>query len=401
MTEISAPEPSLSSRTIASHEQLLPPGAILLHIGPHKTGTTTVQYAFHETRAALRAQGVHYAGRWRHSVEAAQAVRGLAPKRSHRHGLRQWRRLVDESRNAPDARIVISSEWFSEATPAAIPRIIDDLGAERVHVVLTIRPLARILPSQWQQYVQDWITAPYEEWLDGVLNHPDDSPTPTFWIRHRHDELLARWATVVGSDRITVVIADDRDRRFVLRAFEGMLGLRPDTLDLREDRSNRSFTWPEVEVVRQINKSLGDAGVDRAIRQDLVLFGVSPALREREPTDDEPRIVTPRWALERAGQIGQEMAASIGASGARVVGDLSLLGSVPASAPIRGGRPVETWPEIAGEAVRGVVIRSGLTPAVDASSVRAIPLRHVSTTRLMRTLARRLRRAAAQRLLGT
>jgi hypothetical protein len=37
-------------------------------------------------------------------------------------------------------------------------------------VVVTLRPLARILPSQWQQYLQNGYCMPYLEWLDGILS---------------------------------------------------------------------------------------------------------------------------------------------------------------------------------------------------------------------------------------
>lgn len=39
-----------------------PDGSVILHIGPHKTGTTTLQAAFHQNREPLEAQGVHYVG---------------------------------------------------------------------------------------------------------------------------------------------------------------------------------------------------------------------------------------------------------------------------------------------------------------------------------------------------
>ena len=41
---------------------LLPEGCRLIHIGPHKTGTTALQWAMHVARDSLHEQGVHYAG---------------------------------------------------------------------------------------------------------------------------------------------------------------------------------------------------------------------------------------------------------------------------------------------------------------------------------------------------
>ncbi|MFC9845113.1 hypothetical protein ACFWFF_25725 [Streptomyces sp. NPDC060223] len=44
---------------------------------------------------------------------------------------------------------VVSSEFFADAPDdETIARIVDDLGRDRVPVLITLRPLARIMPSQ-------------------------------------------------------------------------------------------------------------------------------------------------------------------------------------------------------------------------------------------------------------
>ena len=55
----------------------------------------------------------------------------------------------------PAAPRGLSSEFFAEADDATARRVIADLGGARVHVVVTLRSLTRILPSQWQQYLQN------------------------------------------------------------------------------------------------------------------------------------------------------------------------------------------------------------------------------------------------------
>jgi hypothetical protein len=89
---------------------------------------------------------------------------------------------------------VLSSEFFAEADDATARRVIADLGGARVHVVVTLRSLTRILPSQWQQYLQNGFDFRYLEWLEGILSEPPQTPTPGFWRRHRHDALVTRWA---------------------------------------------------------------------------------------------------------------------------------------------------------------------------------------------------------------
>ena len=45
------------------------------------------------------------------------------------------------------------------------PGVARDLGGDRVHVVVTLRNLGRLLPSSWQQYLKYGLTTPYEKWL--------------------------------------------------------------------------------------------------------------------------------------------------------------------------------------------------------------------------------------------
>ena len=77
-----------------------------------------------------------------------------------------WRDLVGEIRRAREPRVVVSSEFFSLASPKVIERIVRDLDRERLHVMVTLRPLGRILPSQWQQNVQGGMTKTYETGSD-------------------------------------------------------------------------------------------------------------------------------------------------------------------------------------------------------------------------------------------
>src|SRR5215467_15796366 len=104
-------------------------GARLLHIVPHKTGTTTVQGAFHQARERLAAHGVVYAGAGRSPVRATLAVTGRpAMLGEARPDLAYWDKLVREVREAGDQRVVISSEFFADANDEAARRVVTDLG---------------------------------------------------------------------------------------------------------------------------------------------------------------------------------------------------------------------------------------------------------------------------------
>jgi hypothetical protein len=200
------------------------------------------------------------------------------------------------------------------------------LGPERTQVVITLRPLSRILASQWQQYMQNRMVIGYADWLEAVLDRPGQTEvTPSFWRRHRHDELVRRWAEVAGLERLTVVVVDEGEPFMLVRTFEQMLGLPPGTVRPSDTAANRSLTFPEVEFVRACNAELRRREISEADYTRFVRFGAVRHLQRRVPPPDEPRVLTPAWAAERTRLLAEEIVAGIAESGVRVVGDLASL----------------------------------------------------------------------------
>jgi hypothetical protein len=345
---------------------LLPDGTRLVHIGPHKTGTTTLQAAFHLARRDALRQGVRYAGPNRQPVHAAQAVAAIRDG-SEPPRIRSWRHLVGDVLRAKEPRVVISSEWFSEARAAGIRRIATDLDPARIHVAVTLRPLGRILASQWQQLAQSGWSTPFDRWLETIFRNPDAAEGARFWHRHAHGRLVKRWVEVVGPDRLTVVVVDDRDRGAMLRAFERLTGLEVGTLVAPDDRRNRSLTLAEVELVRELHRTLKPLGLESTDRLNLVLFGIAGHLKLRVPDAAEARIETPGWAVEESAAVARKAVAEIRATGVRVIGDLDSLAMVepvPAALPPTDAPPSPAdWPALAASASMGLLGFSGLARA--------------------------------------
>jgi len=341
---------------------LLPEGTRLVHIGPPKTGTTTVQSAFHSGRRAIAAEGVHYAGPNRQPVNPVLAVTGrVDPLTGKPPPIRRWHDLVREVTRAGESRVVISSEFFARADPGSIRTIVEDLDPVRTHIVVTLRPLSRILPSQWQQHVQSGMRTSLDAWLEAVFNAPDSNHARAFWYRHRDDALVDRWAQVAGPANVTVVALDEGDASMVLRVFEGLLGLPEGILVPDPDLDNRSMTLPEVEVVRAFNTLFRQEGLGTPLHHMVMRFGATSYMKTRQPKPDEARVEIPKWALDEAGAIAQTMVDSIVASGVRIVGDPQGLTRVPAGGWTDDDRPVPVvTPEIAATAALGVLIAGGL-----------------------------------------
>jgi hypothetical protein len=374
---------------------LLAPGTRLLHIGPHKTGSTMVQGAFCLARERLAAEGIFYPGKGRQPLTPVLAVTGqppllggIPPKIAY------WNDLVRNIHAAGTQRVVLSSEFFDEADDAAAHRIVTDLGGSRVHVVVTLRPLTSIIPSQWQQYLQNGYSFSYPEWLEGILSEPPRTPTPGFWRRHRHDELIARWAAAAGPENLTVIVTDESDPMMVLRTFESMLGLPAEFLVPQPGTVNRSLTLAEAEFVRLLNQEYERQGwPDRKYPVFMRDGAIARMKAARQPAPDEQKIVTPGWAVERAVSIGAEMAGNIQALGVRVVGDISTLSGIPpraaGSAADHGAVPPPIPAEAAALAVAGAFSAGGVggQPAEDVlSEIRAKVIMRVLISRARQRL---------------
>src|SRR6266571_5082647 len=313
-------------------ELLLAPTSRLVHIGPHKTGTTSVQTAFHVGRTMLRQHGVHYAGSLEQPLLAALAVAGGGGMRGSRPPRPEdWTELVDEVRDAGEQRVVVSTEFLSYADEAAARRVVTEITGGPVHVVITLRPIYKIAPSQWQQYVQNWLRVPYGEWLDGMFRRPPyDEPTPSFWRRHKQDEMVRRWAGAVGAGNLTVVVADESDPGMLLRTFEAFVGLPEGSLVPTKNAANRSLTFAEIELVRRLNVEFHKRRWPDDAHARFVRQGAARRMKTgRWPAPDEPRLPMPKWALERAAEVGAETVEAITSLGVRVVGELSALAAVP------------------------------------------------------------------------
>lgn len=305
----------------------IPIGTRLIHIGPAKTGTTSLQSAFHHNREAIAEHGVHYVGKGRQLWFAGlDAVRQSPNVARPTNGT--WARTVEEVQASTADRLVLSSEFFAYADDFAVRAITDALGADRTHVVITFRPLADMLSSSWWQYVQSGARIPYDAWLDAILRTDPEGKkvTPSFWRRSRIDRLAKPWVDRVGAENVTVIALAERPRDFVLRVFEELTALPQGVLVPDEGESNSSLPFPIVETARHFNqvvRSQGKRRMEQVNNNRLLAYDLLKA--NRDLLTDNRKVETPRWAADRAGEIMGEINEGLRALGVNVVGDLDAL----------------------------------------------------------------------------
>jgi hypothetical protein len=359
---------------MAEGSRPVPPGTVLLHIGPQKTGSTAIQVAFKLARDELEAEGVFYATRGRPRPAVVGWALGLPqPAGASRPSIDAWESFAARVAGSRAERVFVSNEDFSRAKPELIPKILADLGGrDRVRVVLVARRLDLFLPSQWQERVKAGDQRPYDEWLRVVLDRTSDERSWDRWnVWRSHDLrlLVNRWARHIDADRISVVVLDETDRRKLPAAFEHLLGL-PDGTIRPMSRINRGLTWGECEMLRGINEAFDERGWPKDVRRRFVRDQILSDLRARTPPPGRKTPPLPDWAVDTLRTISERRIAFLGERGVDLIGDLELLRVPDDVETVSGPFPEAQIPRQAvGEVVTALIAASLTAEEVEAAHV--------------------------------
>ena len=306
---------------------------IVIHPGFHKSGTTALQESLAANRELLKSHAIQYpafgtTAHHRLAWSLTQKPWGWRDRGGERVPKKYWSNHIREISAAKESTVIISSEFFSELDGEQIRKVRSDLAGHDLEILFTLRPLAKLLPSTYQQYLKYGTVAEYGEWLHSVLDKPGESKiNPTFWKRHSHSKVIARWADIFGAAKITVLIVNESQPTFLFDEINKYLQLPDNTLQAQATGSNRSLTMEEIALLLELNRrfpkerSWDEYGI--FIRNGYI----------RELTDfvpaaaDKAKLLTPEWAVTKANEIGSEIKQDLVASNVRVIGDLESLGN--------------------------------------------------------------------------
>ena len=306
---------------------------VYLHVGFHKTGTTAIQEALFTHSDQLRILGINYATKkekanHREAWALSERYWGWKKRGGEKTSIVEWKKRV-KNLKAQKINSVVSSEFFSEINDNQLNLMAKDLKDFDVEIIFTIRPLAKLLGSSYQQYLKYGIKASYEEWLDDIF-HNSEKPkfTPTFWMRHRHEEVISRWANAFGNKKIHLVVVDESEPDFLYDAFNMILKLPAGTLkEVQGLGSNRSLNYPEVALLLAINKAFPK---DRAWN-DYEVFIREGSIRhltnQIQLAGLGTKLLTPQWAVDEAAKLSSSSIAKRNDLGIIIYGDLGKLNS--------------------------------------------------------------------------
>ncbi|MGC4932847.1 sulfotransferase family protein [Gordonia sp. DT30] len=308
---------------------------VYVHIGLPKTGTTHLQdRLWHNRDLALGESGLLYPGNV--ISDHFHAAVHLQPERYldwvDPAFADAWPAMVAQMRPWPQTSL-ISHELLATATTESVGRLVDDLSfADEVQVIATVRDLARQLPSVWQENVKNQRCASFDEFFISVREQAEATTssehltdTEPFWEFQDYVQILARWAAVVGPERIHVVTVPRTPAAGdgLWERFLSVLRVDPAPLTVPVPNLNSSLSSAQTELLRRLNGRLQPDVVDwpryeRVVKERVVaeiMAGRSSGAARGLSADQRA------WVADRA----DVMIGGIEAAGYPVVGSLDDL----------------------------------------------------------------------------
>jgi hypothetical protein len=248
----------------------------LIHIGPHKTGTTYLQHAFTRLRPALAARGTLYPDMWgdmhgHHRLAARLAAGSELPA-----AFDQLNRLGADT-------ILLSSETFAYSGDADVRRLHALLAGEPATVVFYCRRWSELIPSCWRESVKHGSLMTLPEFALSCLGDPMASEYVNF------EHVLGRYAAVFGPGALRIVSYNS--------VLEG-------GTDLLTHFCQHFLSWPNPppDGPARINESLDmvDSEIIRALNALDWTRARDDRQRLYEPFLREKANLAVRWLIENA-----------------------------------------------------------------------------------------------------
>lgn len=272
------------------------PEALVVHIGVHKTGTSTIQASLAASYDDLLKRGILYprAGRSRswpgHANLPWEALDD--PRHQPEHGGTDA--LLAEIAAVGPRVVILSSEEFTLNPRKPAPaewagRLYDELRVSEVQVIGYVRPQWEFLESQYPYRVRDGKeSVPFPAFVERLLKSPRlDYPT-----------MFGDWRRVFA-DRLSVRPYDpdrfpgrDVNQDF-WRAVEGL----PDRPEHAMAPRNLRPGQREVEMLRLLRQTLADRGLDATAPLAPVFSAARRTLHDKLSEDPPFRGLTPELVV--------------------------------------------------------------------------------------------------------
>ena len=212
---------------------------LLIHIGVHRTGSTSIQQWLHRNRNALLEQGFLYPFAGVNHNDLARLVTTDSAAFQ-----RRLHELVDRATRSEAHTVILSAEDFSW-----LPRP-GDLA--RLGKVFDVRVLCYVRRQD------EWLESWYNQHVKWPWNRATSALTPEAFFAGRqgyhwidYARTLERWRAVFGGSAITVRPFDEvQSAGSVIDDFAELCGIDPSRLNVPQVGDNASVSAPSLMLLR-------------------------------------------------------------------------------------------------------------------------------------------------------
>ena len=174
---------------------------IHLHIGTHKTGTTSLQKFLDSNQKILKKFGILYPKTgWYHYSQHLLAfqLKGTTPNGVDTISDDIWMDLNKEISKSKLKNIVISSEIFATLNKEQIDQLKKELSDYNVKIYLYLRRQDELFESIYNQQVKEWRN-PRKETISYFMNKKNK-----LYGQFNYFQLVYNWSMVFGKENISI-----------------------------------------------------------------------------------------------------------------------------------------------------------------------------------------------------
>ncbi len=218
---------------------------LFLHVGPHKTGSTYLQYVFSRQSTALKKQGVEYPAAAREHIYGHHNLAFLLMEHplfhTNKNKLKRKLELLQHRGN-----LLLSSENFSRIPMEALPELKQLFPNHAFHVIYVARNGSRFLFSLWQQMIRTGMTLPLDKFdLNAALKFFKYNPLA-------HEENIRKFQISLKAEVSALdynsLAAQKTD---LTQPISKIIGAQIQPLF---EKINESLTIEQIELIRAANQ---------------------------------------------------------------------------------------------------------------------------------------------------
>jgi hypothetical protein len=224
---------------------------LVLHVGPHKTGTSSLQWALLTQFSAKRPQRFWYPEPVSRGPGHALAAHAILDSDSSAKQpfLKDW---IDAARQSECETLIVSAEALSAAYPDRVGSLAAQTKGCDVHLLFTLTPISRRSMSLWQGKVKHRFDQPLNAAGKEVLGAAGLAA-----------DLIEVFADAFPGAKISVIVVNRQSPLDLYHGFAKATGipLAPPKENSPTLVANRSLGQIEAEMVRSFNLSVAQLGL--------------------------------------------------------------------------------------------------------------------------------------------